>query len=714
MSSSNFLVLLETFTESLKRAFKDNDIELLKADYDAVRATDKKTALHQAFRDMLLTLTEDIPAIEAFINFAVASCRKDMTMATMPVVLLGDCFDAVTLDRAEQIFTYVENNVATWKEEFFFTACKHNLLRMCNDLLRRLSRSQNTVFCGRILLFLAKFFPFSERSGLNIISEFNLENITEYGMEGNETTLDQLTSGNGATDETEGTEKETEENKLKIDYNLYCKFWALQDFFRNPNQCYNKVQWKTFATHAGSVLSAFSSFKLEEHRSSTGSAKLTEGGTSSSDCPPMDVDQIREAGHFFAKFLTNPKLLSLQLSDSNFRRSVLVQFLILFQYLNSTVKFKADAHVLTQAQSDWLKETETLVYRLLEESPPNGKKFAETVRHMLTREELWNSWKNEGCKEFKRPEAVLDDGAPASGTGTTTSTGTGAAAQTVGSSSSSGSSSTATSGRPPAKRPRRPLGDLIRDATRQGKFFMGNPEITRLWNVCPDNLQACKGTDRNFLPSLETYLENPKEKQDPSFEWRALRLLARQSPHFFTLFNAPSYKVSDYLESVRKKIQKDKLDVKLESAMQDAEAAAPCVEQAEAEGEGLVGDEEHEQMDSELLKTDQLTPEDKNTHKTLSVSKEQLAELAPSIGKDWKKLATKLGYSADEIQYFESENGTITEQCCHLLTLWFDDDMDASLDNLAYILEGLELVAAADAVKQMITLLSDKVEEVSE
>lgn len=33
------------------------------------------------------------------------------------------------------------------------------------DLLRRLSRSQNTVFCGRILLFLAQFFPFSERSG---------------------------------------------------------------------------------------------------------------------------------------------------------------------------------------------------------------------------------------------------------------------------------------------------------------------------------------------------------------------------------------------------------------------------------------------------------------------------------------------------------------------------------------------------------------------
>ncbi|XP_040176067.1 THO complex subunit 1 [Anopheles arabiensis] len=706
-NSSNFLVLLKTFTESLERAFAANDIEVLKADYDAARASDndKKTALHQAFRDMLLTKTEDIPAIERFISFAVNSCRKDMTVATMPVVLLGDIFDAVTLDRAEQIFTYVENNVAIWKEECFFTACKHNLLRMCNDLLRRLSRSQNTVFCGRILLFLAKFFPFSERSGLNIISEFNLENITEYGMDGNEMAVDQLSGG--ADPEVDG--EPAEENKLKIDYNLYCKFWALQDFFRNPNQCYNKVQWKTFETHAKSVLSAFSSFKLEEHRaSSTSSGPATKpsdiGGSTTAaaaanNCP-MEEDQIRESGHFFAKFLTNPKLLSLQLSDSNFRRSVLVQFLILFQYLNSTVKFKAETHVLTQAQSEWLKETETQVYQLIEESPPNGKKFANTARHMLLREELWNSWKNEGCKEFKRPEAALED--------TSSST-----AAVAGGAAAGGAATSAGSGRPPAKRPRKPLGDLIRDATKQGKFYMGNSEITRLWNLCPDNLQACKGTDRNFLPSLETYLENPKEKQDPSFEWRALRLLARQSPHFFTLFNSPSYKVADYLESVRKKIQKDKLDIKLEHAIQE-ETAPTNAEQPEAEGEGLVGEEEHEQMDTELLKTEQLTPEDKNTHKTLAVTKAQLSELAPSIGRDWKKLATKLGYSADEIQYFESEHATVADQCCHLLTLWFDDDMDASLDNLAYILEGLDMIPAADAVKQMIALLSDKVEEVSE
>lgn len=36
---------------------------------------------------------------------------------------------------------------------------------LSSDLLRRLSTSQNTVFCGRIQLFLARLFPLSEKSG---------------------------------------------------------------------------------------------------------------------------------------------------------------------------------------------------------------------------------------------------------------------------------------------------------------------------------------------------------------------------------------------------------------------------------------------------------------------------------------------------------------------------------------------------------------------
>lgn len=218
---------------SLKKSFKTQNIEIIKKDYTTVNASenDRKAALDQTFRDELMTLmiAGNSSNIEEFIAFSIKACREEIVTITMPVVLLGDVFDVVTLDQCEVLFTYVEKNVAIWKEENFFSSCKNNLLRMCNDLLRRLSRSQNTVFCGRILLFLAKFFPFSERSGLNIVSEFNLENLTEFTKDNQE-----------MVEVLENTEDS------HFDYNLYCEFWALQDFFRNPNQCYTK-QWKIFS-----------------------------------------------------------------------------------------------------------------------------------------------------------------------------------------------------------------------------------------------------------------------------------------------------------------------------------------------------------------------------------------------------------------------------------------------------------------------------------
>jgi THO complex subunit 1 len=242
----------------------------------------------------------------------------------------------------------------------------------------------------------------------------------------------------------------------------------------------------------------------------------------------------------------------------------------------------------------------------------------------------------------------------------------------------------------------------IRDPTPN--FPLSSSELTRLWNLCPDNLQACKGADRNFLPSLENYLENPKEKADPSFEWRALRLLARQSPHFFTLFNSPSCKISDYLDSVRKKIQKDKIEVKNEPE--------EIIQDEQIETENF---EESEQMDSDLLKTEPLTAEEKNVHRSVTVTPEQLKDMGTVIGADWKKLGGKLGYGPDELLFFETENPTVVEQCRTMLQIWFEDDLDASLDNLAYILEGLELLAASEAVKKLIPAENnERIEEISD
>lgn len=580
------------------------------------------------------TFINEMQVVEKLIEMSIAVAKMDLISSFSPVVFLVDVFDVKTLDLCEDLFMFVEKNVSVFKGEHFFTPCKNHLLRMCNDLLRRLSRSQNTVFCGRILLFLAKFFPFSERSGLNIISEFNIENITEYGS----------IDGDDPMGETTG------ESSLEVDRHLYMKFWGLQEFFRCPNICYDPTQWKKFTAHSTDILAAFKSFKLEE---------VDEVTTTSTgdDAMKVDNEKVDDTHHFFAKFLTNPKLLSLQLSDSNFRRTVLVQYLILFQYLVATVKFKSEKDQLSSAQQEWLTETETTVYKLLSETPPNGKEFVDTIKHILKREEMWNSWKNDSCKEIQRPDgnqAKPAEEAPA--------------------------------------RKRKMLGETIAEATKAGKFDLGNSELTRLWNLCPDNLQACKGSDRNFLPSLESYLDNPKEKNDPTFEWRALRLVSRQSSHFFTILSPPNEKIekiSDYLKLFHQKIQKDKGELKTEQSnsvelqmdQNFTEEVADTMEDGEAA--------------------------DENIHKTTTATHEQIVEISKAVGEDWKKLGLKLGYTSDVLDFYATAQ---QEPCIKMLTSWSEEDDDADLDNLLYTLEGLKIMKAVEVLKKMIGAEDDQAE----
>ena len=62
---------------------------------------------------------------------------------------------------------------------------------------------------------------------------------------------------------------------MPIDFNLYTKFWSLQEIFNKPNQCYDKTAWKTFTGNANEVLEALKSYKLEEIKDEK-QAKRTE------------------------------------------------------------------------------------------------------------------------------------------------------------------------------------------------------------------------------------------------------------------------------------------------------------------------------------------------------------------------------------------------------------------------------------------------------
>ncbi|XP_068047213.1 THO complex subunit 1 isoform X1 [Anomalospiza imberbis] len=617
------------FTTSTREALINKSIKPLLNAFNQVPGSEneKKCTLDQAFR---VVVEEEIinkapcENLLAIISLAINGVTEGICTASTPFVLLGDVLDCLPLDQCDKIFTFVEKNVATWKSNTFYSAGKNYLLRMCNDLLRRLSKSQNTVFCGRIQLFLARLFPLSEKSGLNLQSQFNLENVTVFNTNEHESTLGQKHTeereeGMDVEEGEMGDDEAPTSCSIPIDYNLYRKFWSLQDYFRNPVQCYEKVSWKTFLKYSEEVLAVFKSYKLDDTQASR-----------------KKLEELKTGGEhvYFAKFLTSEKLMDLQLSDSNFRRHILLQYLILFQYLKGQVKFKSSNYVLTDEQSLWIEDTTKAVYQLLSENPPDGERFSKMVEHILNTEENWNSWKNEGCpsfvKERSHPEFQLG---------------------------------------PPDSKPMRPARkrpapeDFLGKGSNK-KILMGNEELTRLWNLCPDNMEACKSESREYMPTLEEFFEEAIEQADPenmvenkykavnnsNYGWRALRLLARRSPHFFQPTNQQFKSLPEYLENMVIKLAKE---------------LPPPSEEIKT------GEDDDEEDNDALLKENNESPE---VQRDKAMTGEQIESFANRLGEQWKALAPYLEMKESDIRQIELDSEDVKMRAKQLLVAWQDQE----------------------------------------
>ena len=450
--------------------------------------------------------------MEWLLQLSISLARNDHCSSFLPTVILGELFDCRTLQECELLFSFVDNNVKIWKEDFFFKNVRNYLLRICNDLLRRLSRNQNTIFCGRILIFLANFFPLFERSGLNLTSEFNQDNSSGYVLQ-----------ADGELSENVLSIKEEDskvDNNFKIDYNFYRKFWQIQEYFRNPIICYSKSNFKNFQVYCTEVLSVFSGYKIDPN--------------SCFYFQTLGLDSTEDKNIFFVKYLTNQKLLELQLSDSNFRRHILIQILILFQYFTSNVKFRSEGAILNEEQNNWIIETKKKVNQLIEETPPNGEEVRKVLEHLFEREDYWNNWKNDGCGELKE---ITD-----------TEEQINFSSEYIRNSYQS--------------QKRAQIGDYAKSAYNSNKILIGNPEMNRLWNFYPDNLEACKSPKRDFTPTIENYFESvlkrPADVQlkdcSELFRWKALRLLSQKSNYFFVPNNQVVKPVNDYLQSVTDRV----------------------------------------------------------------------------------------------------------------------------------------------------------------
>lgn len=634
--------------------------------------------------------------IKHLLDLSIQVSQKKMCSPTTSIFIINDILSALTLDESSEIFSYLEDNANVWKSELFFSSVKNYLLRMCNDLLKRLSKSQNTVFSGRIHLFLAKLFPLNERSGLNLMSHFS-ENVTRYTTTAeifeqaiNKSKLeDKMECDNDVT--LNGSHKDRRTSTIPVDYNLYRKFWSLQDFFNKPNVLYEKPQWKLFTNNSNDVFEALKSYKLDD-------VKTNKKST---------IEKLDDMQVYFAKYLTSAKLLDLQLNDSNFRRQTLVQFLILFQYLQNEVRFKTPTQVLTEEQVAWIKAATSRVYQLLKETPPNGDKFSQDVKRILSREDIWNKWKNEGCPNFVRDKK--DEPA-----------------------------------RKAQKRSRPTTSDF--DRNKQPKYQFENTEIGKLCNVNHDNLAACRDPSRQFLPSLKDFFEEAIEQLDPAnqvekqyqliydsdWSWRALRLLAKRSALYFTQ-NQNVKTISEYLETICTRLSKElplnepqqndtesttetenDQDDDAVQIVDDNSGTTAGAQVTSSNGKSALSREERIkqlkaefQMDEFNEDSQSSTQSDSGslTPKTnfenlvkksnqLIVNSKTIDALSERITKkeDWKNLAIKLNMDDDTISFIESDTNDCSVQCKRILLLWKErEEKKATIDILYEALNGCEL-----------------------
>uniref|UniRef100_A0A0E0NNM3 THO complex subunit 1 n=1 Tax=Oryza rufipogon TaxID=4529 RepID=A0A0E0NNM3_ORYRU len=394
--------------------------------------------------------------ITRLLDIVLYLCERGHVEGGMVFQLLEDLTEMSTIKDCKDVFGYIESKQDVLGKQELFGRGKLVMLRTCNQLLRRLSKANDVVFCGRIIMFLAHFFPLSERSALNIKGVFNTSNETKYEK-----------------DATDG---------ISVDFNFYNTLWSLQEHFSNPAlTAANLTRWQKFVSNLTVVLSTFEAQPLSDD-----DGKLN------------NLDQEEDAA-FNIKYLTSSKLMGLELKDPSFRRHILVQCLIFFDFLKAPGK--TDKEGPTGSMKEEIDSREERVKKLLEIIPPKGKDFLQSIEHILEREKNWVWWKRDGCLAFEK--------------------------------------------QPFEKKP-----GQAGVRKRKPRWRLGNKELAQLWKWAEQNPNALTDSERICMPSVTEYWKPLAEDMDPSagiedeyhhknnrvYCWKGLRFSARQDLEGFSRF----------------------------------------------------------------------------------------------------------------------------------------------------------------------------------
>ncbi|KAF2788969.1 hypothetical protein K505DRAFT_254340 [Melanomma pulvis-pyrius CBS 109.77] len=351
---------------------------------------------------------------------------RELSSQQLVLLLIEELLDSQSISGCRSVFSYLESR----REAIIANNNKSKdlvILRLCNELLRRLSRAEDPVFCGRVYIFMFQSFPLGDKSSVNLRGNFHVENVTTFEdyLQDSAPDEDEMEVENVRTEETAEEQPKPEDAKVKpaesgspdrekpsimdID-TLYPVFWSLQHSFSNPPRLFEEENFKQFQQ---SLEATLAKFKQAETVSAAADSDRKKGAKPRSD------DEF--ASTFNPKYLTSRDLFKLELSDLAFQRHILVQALILIDFLltltdkSKQKPYYANAQkamqysfMLREEDTEWALGIKTSIANYLQEGS-DGKFYYRMVDTVLSRDKNWVRWKMENCHPFTRDRVSSAD-----------------------------------------------------------------------------------------------------------------------------------------------------------------------------------------------------------------------------------------------------------------------------------------------------------------
>ncbi|KAF4333831.1 nuclear matrix p84 [Fusarium beomiforme] len=375
-----------------------------------------ETAARNIFSQLIATTTIDSPDYVKVWNLLdILSLLSDDGECDPALLfwLAEELLDSQTIAGCRKIFDFLESR----RERITANHFKQKqliILRTCNELLRRLSRAEDTAFCGRVFIFMFQSFPLGDKSSVNLRGEYHVENITTYETTPNDDDskmdVDEPEERTKEQPESKPTPKPTEAKKgdkekpMSTD-ELYPVFWSLQEYFSQPKKLFETTNLSSFKESLAATMNVFKTV----HNDSRSLKRKRETG-----------EEDESSNTFNPKYLTSRDLFDLEISDLSFRRHILVQALIIMDFLislsaqarerlaealpatasiNKAVMYSDQ--VLSDEDAKWASDMKKTIADYLRQGA-DGPYFYRMVETVLARDKNWVRWKIEACHPIKR------------------------------------------------------------------------------------------------------------------------------------------------------------------------------------------------------------------------------------------------------------------------------------------------------------------------